>query len=80
MQMNGGGPFGLAGGQITDDSELAMCLMQGLINSNIDSPELPTINQDKIAEQYSNWMKSPPFDIGRTTRNALGALLDDPRA
>lgn len=27
MQMNGGGPFGLAGGQITDDSELAMCLM-----------------------------------------------------
>ena len=25
MKMDGGGPFGLAGGQITDDSELAMC-------------------------------------------------------
>ena len=33
MQMNGGGPFGLASGQVTDDSELAMCLMHGLVEN-----------------------------------------------
>ena len=31
MKMPGGGPFKLASGQITDDSELASCLMWGII-------------------------------------------------
>ena len=31
MKMNGGGPFSLGPGQVTDDSELAFCLMWGLI-------------------------------------------------
>lgn len=31
MKMPGGGPHGVGAGQITDDSELAMCLMWGLI-------------------------------------------------
>ena len=29
--MPGGGPFDLEGGQYTDDSELSMCLMRGLV-------------------------------------------------
>jgi ADP-ribosylglycohydrolase len=33
MNMNGGGPFKLFGGQVTDDSELATCMMLGLINN-----------------------------------------------
>ena len=39
MQMPGGGPFNIGPGQITDDSELAMCLMQGIVNSNKDLKE-----------------------------------------
>lgn len=35
MKMNGGGPFLLAAGQVTDDSELAMCLMHGLIDQTV---------------------------------------------
>jgi ADP-ribosylglycohydrolase len=31
MSMPGGGPFVLGSGQITDDSELAMCVMEGII-------------------------------------------------
>lgn len=31
MTMPGGGPFELASGQITDDSELASCLLWGII-------------------------------------------------
>ena len=36
MKMNGGGPWRLNAGQVTDDSELAMCLMWGILNSNED--------------------------------------------
>lgn len=32
MEMPGGGPFNLAGGQVTDDSELATCLLWGIID------------------------------------------------
>ena len=35
MQMPGGGPWQLFAGQITDDSELAMSLMEGIIESII---------------------------------------------
>ena len=33
MTMPGGGPWRVAAGQITDDSELAMCLMRGILDS-----------------------------------------------
>ena len=39
MEMNGGGPFGVGPGQVTEGSELAMCLMHGLIDSNVQSKE-----------------------------------------
>ena len=32
MRMEGGGTYNLAPGQITEDSELAMCLMRGIID------------------------------------------------
>ena len=35
MKMNGGGPFKLAAGQVTDDSELSMCLMHGLVDESV---------------------------------------------
>ena len=36
MKMEGGGPFKLGSGQVTDDSELAMCVMRGILNSHKD--------------------------------------------
>jgi ADP-ribosylglycohydrolase len=33
MKMPGGGVFKIGPGQITDDSELAMCMLHGLANS-----------------------------------------------
>ena len=36
MKMPGGGFFKLAPGQVTDDSEQAMCLMWAIIKSNED--------------------------------------------
>ena len=34
MKMPGGGTWGLAPGQVTDDSELAMCQLRGLVEGN----------------------------------------------
>lgn len=77
MMMPGGGPHRVGPGQITDDSELAMCLLWGLTDSNKDkkaSEEVSEINLDCIAERYRQWIQSIPFDIGKATEAALGPL------
>lgn len=65
LEMRGGGCFRVGPGQVTDDSELAMCLLNGLYESESD------LNLDNIAKYYKSWFCSNPFDIGRTTSNAL---------
>jgi len=70
MTMPGGdGVWGVASGQITDDSELALCLAQAL-GSHLD------FNLEQIAQNYAKWIDSPPFDIGFTTRASLGCLRE----
>jgi ADP-ribosylglycohydrolase len=52
MKMPGGGPWQLYSGQITDDSELALCMMDGIIESIIVD------QNDKIESRGS--IKSKP--------------------
>ena len=72
MSMPGGGCWGVAPGQVTDDSELAMCLMRGLIAGG------GALNLKEICRMYGKWANGgiKPFDIGTTTRKTLG--LSDP--
>ena len=65
MTMPGGGTWNLAPGQITDDSELAMCLMHGLIEGK------GKLDAKAIVKNYALWYEEGPFDIGSTTRNAM---------
>ena len=51
MKVVGGGPFCLGPGQITDDSELAMSLMWGIIKSN---------QKDKNQEEEKNEENKTP--------------------
>lgn len=52
MKMPGGGPHkGIAIGQITDDSEMAMCLIQGLVDSNVENG-ITSMNMRKIVDFY----------------------------
>ncbi len=67
LTMPGGGVWGVSTGQITDDSELMLCLAQALEQS-------PHFSLDTIAQMYVRWYDSKPFDIGHTTSAALGAL------
>ena len=59
--------FGEKEGQVTDDSEMAMCLSFGIM----DSENLKEINPNIIYCYYGAWFKSKPVDIGSTTRKAL---------
>ena len=65
-------------GQITDDSEMAMCIMHGLTDPEcaIDQTSIPkTLNLDGITYYYGKWSKNA-FDIGLATRTALGVITD----
>lgn len=69
LALVGGGPFGVAPGQVTDDGELTISLANALAESLEFDLEL-------IARSYADWVRSRPFDIGMATRGALGCFLD----
>ncbi|MHC4136638.1 MAG: ADP-ribosylglycohydrolase family protein [Planctomycetota bacterium] len=69
--MVGGGPFHLEPGQWTDDTSMALCLAESLLECNGFSP------RDQM-ERYCRWWKEgylsstgTRFDIGRTVADAL---------
>ena len=69
--MTGGGPFGLAPGKWTDDTSLALCLADSLVQRQMFDPK------DQI-ERYIRWRgeglwssTGHCFDIGNTTSAAL---------
>ena len=71
LAMLGGGCWRTAPGQITDDGEMAMCLMHALAGA-------ASFSIERVAEMYLRWFKSLPFDMGRTTRNGISAALGRP--
>src|SRR5262249_24847002 len=67
----GGGPFGLAAGQWTDDTSMALCLAESLIECHGFDPVDPL-------KRYVRWYRQGHlsstghcFDIVNTTRSAL---------
>ena len=88
LQMNGGGPLKTGPGQITDDSEMAMCLLHslncfqekaydedkdcGLDQLKVD-PDL-VFDLTEIQKQFCYWKDSEPFDIGQNTHIALSVI------
>jgi ADP-ribosyl-[dinitrogen reductase] hydrolase len=63
----GGGPFELEAGQITDDTELALCLARSLALHH-------RYDEDDAASRYIAWCRGNPPDCGGTTRRAFGQL------
>ena len=67
----GGGPFGLAAGQWTDDTSMALCLADSLL-------ERGDLDPHDLMERFCRWhdhghnsVTGTCFDIGGTTRAAL---------
>lgn len=72
--MIGGGPFNLKPGQWTDDTSMALCLAESLI-------ECKGFNPKDQMERYVRWWKEGHlsstgtcFDIGNTTRTSLATF------
>ena len=65
--MHPGGTFNLLSGQITDDSELALCLARSLA-------ELGAYDSADVFHRYVKWFESGPFDCGGTISLALAGL------
>ena len=68
MKMPGGGCHKVAPGQITDDSELALCLLRGIVKGK------GVLDLCHVASNYAKWLSSTPFDVGGTCRNGLSKL------
>jgi ADP-ribosylglycohydrolase len=67
-------------GQITDDSEMAMCLLHSLNcqdKENLKSLRCgikDNLNLNEIQKYFGMWYESSPFDIGFTTSAALQVI------
>ncbi len=62
----GGGPFDLVAGQITDDTQMAVCLARSLVDKG-------DIDMLDLATRYVAWYQHA-FDVGNQTASALGAI------
>jgi len=65
----GGGWLHLAAGEVTDDTQMALCIARSLV-------EKQRFDADDIAANFVEWFRSDPKDIGNTTRHALELLND----
>ena len=76
MSMPGGGTFPIQPGQVTDDTEMAMHLLQSLL---LYDPQITVSDQVyqilfEIAKQYIAWLFSDPVDAGMTCSTAILTL------
>ncbi|MEI2616902.1 MAG: ADP-ribosylglycohydrolase family protein [Thermomicrobiales bacterium] len=66
----GGGWLDLAPGEITDDTQMALCIARSFVARGRFDP-------DDVAARFVEWFHSHPKDIGNTTRFALELLAAD---
>ena len=64
LNITGGGPFNVAIGQVTDDSEMTLALAYSIINKK-------KYDKEDVAKAYIRWIKSEPKDNGISTAKAL---------
>jgi len=63
-KMIGGGWLHLAPGQVTDDTEMALCLGRSLTRRR-------DFDIKDICDEYAAWLKSGPVDVGNTCRRGI---------
>jgi ADP-ribosyl-[dinitrogen reductase] hydrolase len=64
----GGGWLRLKPGQVTDDTEMALCIARAIIQNQSWSLEA-------VADHFAAWLKSRPVDCGDTCRKGIRAYL-----
>ncbi len=60
----GGGWLRLRAGQVTDDTEMTLALGETIIQHQ-------AVIAEKVAQSFSDWMRTQPVDIGHTVRRGI---------
>ncbi|GFO65674.1 ADP-ribosyl-[dinitrogen reductase] hydrolase [Geomonas paludis] len=63
-EMVGGGWLRLRPGQVTDDTEMSLCLARAIVKEG-------GWNLQAAAENLAGWLKSKPIDVGDTCRRGI---------
>jgi ADP-ribosyl-[dinitrogen reductase] hydrolase len=77
MHIKGGGWLRLQPGQVTDDTQMSLCLGRAILASE-------TWDLRHTAEEFAAWLRSKPADVGETTRRGIrrfimhGTMSDPP--
>ena len=64
----GGGWLRLKPGQVTDDTEMALCIARAVVRNQ-------TWSLEAIAANFAAWLKSRPVDCGDTCRKGIRAYM-----
>ena len=64
----GGGWLRLKPGQVTDDTEMALCIARAIV-------EYQGWSREMIARNFAAWLKSRPVDCGDTCRKGIRAYM-----
>jgi len=67
MEMCGGGHWDIGPGQVTDDTEVMICLADGLAKSGAAAG----YNANDVCFRYSQWYTTKPFDVAPAQKNAF---------
>jgi ADP-ribosyl-[dinitrogen reductase] hydrolase len=63
-EMVGGGWLRLKPGQVTDDTEMTLCIARGIMTSGC-------WDLRAIADEFAGWLRSKPIDVGDTCRRGI---------
>src|SRR5512143_3665568 len=68
----GGGWLNLPAGQVTDDTEMTLCVARGIVRSGGGDLE-------PIANRFARWLSGDPADVGATCRRGIEEYMEKGR-
>ncbi|PJB31470.1 MAG: ADP-ribosyl-[dinitrogen reductase] hydrolase [Deltaproteobacteria bacterium CG_4_9_14_3_um_filter_65_9] len=68
----GGGWLKLSAGQVTDDTEMTLCVARGIVGSG-------RWDLGPIADRFAQWLSGPPPDVGATCRRGIEEYMNKER-
>lgn len=71
-EITGGGWLNLLPGQVTDDTELTLCVARGIVQAR-------EWNLSAIADRFAHWLSGEPADVGATCRRGIREYVETRR-
>jgi ADP-ribosyl-[dinitrogen reductase] hydrolase len=71
-EITGGGWLNLPPGQVTDDTEMTLCVARGIVHAR-------GWNLAAIADRFVHWLSGEPADVGTTCRRGIEEYMEKGR-